>query len=402
MMRRILLLLTLSVAVVASSVLVAQTEEIESALQGKLRALPNAQGNADTSHEIDALAAKAVAYLRKTQDDNGGWSTKLSPGVTGIVVTGLIKGGKVSPDDPMVARALKYIESLVNTESGHLAGNNPRVQLQNYVTSVNVMALMAAKRESYKPIVADAAKFLKKLQWDDSEGKGKDSDFFGGAGYDSKSRPDLSNTQFFLEALKDAGIPKDDPAFKKAMTFVSRCQNLKGEHNDQPWAGKINDGSFLYSAAAGGATKSFDQPDANGGMPGYASMTYAGIKSLIYCGLTRDDPRLKTAINWVRKNYDLNRNPGMPPGREEWGLYYALHSASKVFELLGEEEFEDAKGVKHHWRQDLVSVLKKRQKPDGSWTNEKDRWMEGDANLVTGFALMALGNARKDKQRAPD
>jgi squalene-hopene/tetraprenyl-beta-curcumene cyclase len=126
-------------------------------------------------------------------------------------------------------------------------------------------------------------------------------------------------------------------------------------------------------------------------------MTYAGIKSLIYCGLTRDDPRLKTAVEWVRKNYDLNRNPGMPAGREEWGLYYGLHSASKVFQLLGEDDFVDAKGTKHPWRQDLVSVLSKRQKPDGSWTNEKDRWMEGDANLVTGFALMALGNARNTK-----
>ncbi|MBU6293235.1 MAG: hypothetical protein KJS91_01015, partial [Planctomycetes bacterium] len=58
------------------------------------------------SPDIDAVAAKAVAYLRKTQEENGGWSTKLSPGVTGIVVTGLIKGGKVSPDDPMVAKGL--------------------------------------------------------------------------------------------------------------------------------------------------------------------------------------------------------------------------------------------------------------------------------------------------------
>jgi len=398
MIRLNVLLLALAAAIPTLSKAKAQTAAIDAVLNEKLNVIRQAKLNAaDPSADLDAVAAKAVAFLRKTQEENGGWSTKLSPGVTGIVVTGLIKGGKVSPDDPMVARGLKYIENLVNTEAGHIAGNNPRVQLQNYVTSVNVMALVAAKRDSYKTILADAAKFLKKLQWDDSEGKGKESDFFGGAGYDSKSRPDLSNTQFFLEALKEAGIPKDDPAFKKAMTFVSRCQNLKGEHNDQPWAGKINDGSFLYSAAAGGSTKSFDQPDANGALPGYASMTYAGIKSLIYCGLTRDDPRLKTAVEWVRKNYDLNRNPGMPAGREEWGLYYGLHSASKVFQLLGEDDFVDAKGTKHPWRQDLVSVLSKRQKPDGSWTNEKDRWMEGDANLVTGFALMALGNARAGK-----
>lgn len=370
-----------------------QTPQIQASVQEKLIGLRQTAQASD----IDAVAAKAVAYLRKTQEENGGWSTKLSPGVTGIVVTGLIRGGNVSPDDPMVAKGLKYIEGLINTEAGHIAGNNPRVQLQNYVTSVNVMALSAAKRDSYKTVVADAAKFLKKLQWDEAEGKGPDSDFFGGAGYDSKSRPDLSNTAFFLEALKEAGIPKDDPAYKKAMVFVSRCQNLKGEHNDQPWAGKVNDGSFLYSSAAGGSTKSFDQPDANGGMPGYASITYAGIKSLIYCGLSKDDPRVKAGLDWLRKNYDLNRNPGMPAGREDWGLFYALSSGSKMFAALGEEEFTDAKGAKHPWRKDMLEVLAKRQKADGSWTNEKDRWMEGDANLVTGFALMALGNIRGAK-----
>lgn len=366
-------------------------------VQTEVEQLLQARRMAGAEKEINALAAKAIAFLRKSQEENGGWSTRLSPGVTGIVVTGLIKGGHVSPDDPMVARGLKYIEGLINTEAGHIAGKNPREQLLNYVTSVNVLALTAARRDSHKAVVADAASFLRKLQWDDSEGRGPESDFFGGAGYDGKSRPDLSNTSFFLEALKEAGISRDDPAFKKAMVFVSRCQNLKGEHNDQPWAGKVNDGSFIYSPAAGGSTKSFDQPDANGAMPGYASITYAGIKSLVYCGLSRDDPRLKAGLDWLRRNYDLGRNPGMPPGREEWGLFYSLNSASKMFAALGDAEFTDAKGQRHDWRRDILDVLAKRQKPDGSWVNEKDRWMEGDANLVTGFALMALGNLRPGK-----
>src|SRR5947209_4590184 len=226
---------------------------------------------------------KAVAYLRKTQAEDGSWSEKQSPGVTGIVLTGLLRTGKVGPRDPMVERGLKYVESLINPRAGHIAGRDPRVQLQNYVTCVNVLALTAADRKSYKAVVADAAKFLKKLQWDEGEGKTRDSDFYGGAGYDSHSRPDMSNTQMFLDALVEAGIPKDDPAFKNALVFVSRCQNLKGEHNDQPWADKVNDGSFIYSAANGGSTKTQDKPGDDGSLPGYGSMTYAGIKSLIYC-----------------------------------------------------------------------------------------------------------------------
>ena len=38
-----------------------------------------------------------------------------------------------------------------------------------------------------------------------------------------------------------------------------------------------------------------------------------------------------------------------------------------------------------------------RQRADGSWLNETDRWMEGDPNLVTGYALMALSHCRGKK-----
>src|SRR4030095_12284327 len=119
--------------------------------------------------------------------------------------------------------ALKSIEGMVNPKAGHIAGNDAKVQLQNYVTSVNVMALRAANSDKYKAVIADAAAFLKKLQWDEGEGKTPDDDFFGGAGYDSKSRPDLSNTQFFLDALTAGGVPPDRPAFKHEMLFVGRC-----------------------------------------------------------------------------------------------------------------------------------------------------------------------------------
>ena len=55
-----------------------------------------------------------------------------------------------------------------------------------------------------------------------------------------------------MEALRDTGLPADDPNLQKALVFVSRCQNLKSEFNDQAWAGKINDGGFIYTAANGG------------------------------------------------------------------------------------------------------------------------------------------------------
>ncbi|HJT77734.1 MAG TPA: prenyltransferase/squalene oxidase repeat-containing protein [Gemmataceae bacterium] len=348
------------------------------------------------SQQWNRMVEKAITYLRGTQADDGTWSRNKAPGVTGVVLTGLLQTGKVSPNDPMADKALKHIESLIDPKTGGIAGKE-NIHLQNYVTSINVMALTAANRDSYKQVIGDGVKFLKKLQWDEEEGKSPEDNFYGGAGYDSKSRPDLSNTQFFLDAMKAAGVPKDDPALKKALVFVSRCQNLKGEHNDQKWAGKVNDGSFIYSAAGDGLTKVVDQPLPDGALPGYGSMTYAGIKSLIYAGVTKDDPRVQKAYQWIQQHYAVDRNPGMPDIRSQWGLYYYYHTMAKCLDILGVDEVVDAQGKKHDWRGDLIEALAKRQRPDGSWVNPNDHWREGDPNLVTGYVLMALAHCRPRK-----
>ncbi|HVS36882.1 MAG TPA: prenyltransferase/squalene oxidase repeat-containing protein [Gemmataceae bacterium] len=361
---------------------------------------PDKKAAADSS-QWDQTVDKAIAYLKAHQAEDGSWGGKQSVGVSGVVLTGMLQTGKVTAKDPAVEKGLKYVESLINTKEGHIAGKDPRQQLKNYCTCINVMALTAADRDSYKAVISDAVKFLKELQWDEGEGKSPKDVYYGGAGYDSQSRPDLSNTQFFLDALQAAGVPKDDPACKKAMVFVSRCQNLKTEDNDQPWAGKINDGTFIYTpvkgSGAGGQTKVDDNATAETGLPGYGSMTYAGIKSLIYCGVSKDDERVKKAYEWIQKNYTVDANPGMPGPRAEWGLYYYYHTMAKTLEVLGVDEVTDAKGQKHDWRADITAAIAKRQRPDGSFVNEQEHWEEGDPDLVTGYALMALSHCKPKK-----
>lgn len=339
----------------------------------------------------EAVASKTIKFLRDSQDAKGGWSTDKSPGITGVVLSGILRTGLVAPRDPLVENALKYIEGLANAEAKHLAGKGAKVQLQNYVTSINVMALVEARQDDkYKAIIGDAVEFLKKLQWDEGEKIDPKDDFYGGAGYDSKSRPDLSNTQKFLDALKAAGVPADDPAYKKALVFVSRCQNLKGENNDRPWAKLINDGSFIYTPASGGVTKVVDKPLDDGSLPGYGSMTYAGIKSLIYCGVSKDDVRVKTAYAWIQKNYTVEKNPGMPEARSQWGMYYYYNTMAKCLDVLGMDYVVDAAGTKHDWRKDITLAIAKRQQADGSFSNPSPNWMEANPDLDSGYVLLAL------------
>jgi squalene-hopene/tetraprenyl-beta-curcumene cyclase len=239
----------------------------------------------------------------------------------------------------------------------------------------------------YEAILRGGQEKLRGLQWDESEGKGPDDPFYGGAGYGSKSRPDVSNMSFFLEALRETGVPADDPAMKKAVVFLSRCQNLDGEFNDQPWAKKVNDGGFIYSTFGGGESMAGEAP--GGGLRSYGSMTYAGLKSMIFAGLTADDPRVKAAREYIAKNYTVDENPAMGQN----GLYYYYQTFAKALSALGEEKLTDAAGAEHDWRADLVAALAERQGPNGEWVNPADRWMEGDPNLVTGYALLALAAA---------
>ncbi len=126
-------------------------------------------------------------------------------------------------------------------------------------------------------------------------------------------------------------------------------------------------------------------------------MTYAGIKSMIYCGVSKDDPRLKKALEWIKAHYSVDANPGMPLPMSHRGLYYYYHTMAKCLDALGVDQLEDSQGAKHDWRADITAALAKRQRSDGSWLNETDRWMEGDPNLVTGYALMALSYCKPKK-----
>ncbi len=335
----------------------------------------------------DASIQKAIKFLTtEGVGIDGSYHQDADPGVTALVTTALLKNG-VSPDQRSVRLSLEYLKNYVRDDGGiYRTGTF----YANYETSLGLMCFVEANKDGrYDELVANAKRFLTRGQWDQDDGKSLDDVEYGGAGYGKHKRPDLSNTQFMIDALIAAGDDENSEAIQRALVFVSRCQNLVSEHNQLDVAAKNPDGGFYYTAAAGGVSEA-GVDEQTGGLRSYGSMTYAGLKSLIYAGLKSDDSRVEAATAWISKHYDLQSNPGMGDA----GLYYYYHTFAKCLKAMDQPTLTDQQGIAHDWRSELIAELAKRQQKNGSWINDNARWMEGDANLVTGYALLALSHAR--------
>lgn len=360
---------------------------------------------------------KAIAYLLTQQDKDGAWVPQVGPAITAMVAKGLIQAAaptaKLPPDNPPLMKAMTFIESNKQKDGGYYKDSNP-----NYNSAIVLSAFAAMSNYEmsgpagwgdatpFAPQIEGLQKFLKGLQLDETKDEGgkplaaaakpmtKANSWYGGSGY-GEGRPDLSNTAYFMEALHDSEIKGSDPAMQKALVFVSRTQ-MNGETNDQEYAKGATDGGFVYSPANGGESKFGDVDKLEGGsqLRSYGSMTYSGFKSLLYAGLTEEDPRVKAAIKWISSNWTLEYNPGS--GASADGQYYYLHAFAKALKAYNHDEITDSKGVKHNWRAELTDFLKAAQKPDGSFVNAKsERWLEGNPVLATSYAVLALQEARK-------
>jgi len=345
----------------------------------------------EEAQSIESLAKPAIAFLLDKQADDGSYKSPADPAVTALVATSLMRHGQ-AVDSPAVAKAIAYLKGFVKEDGGiYREGSYYR----NYETSCAVLCFSQANAGGqYDEIIQDAAAFIKGIQWAVDETAPGDRLADGGSGYGKHGRPDLSNTQFFLDALHEAGGSGDDhEAIQRALKFVSRCQNLESEHNDTKFAKRVpkgddEEGGFYYTPAAGGSSQAGNTP--TGGLRSYGSMTYAGLKSMIYAGVNKDDKRVAAAYRWIQNHYSLEENPGMGAA----GLYYYYHTFAKALHAFGNDKIVDTDGKEHDWRAELMSTFAQNQRGDGSWINTQDRWYEGDPVLVTCYVLLALSHCQ--------
>lgn len=373
-------------------------------MRGWAQTAPSVSGK-DPSAQAQQVIDKAIEYLKSQQKPDGSWQKENEPvGITALVLKAVVQGPKSNAQTPWVRKGFEKLLSY-QWESGGVYKDS----LANYNTAVAISAMAAVEDPQYKAAMDKAVAYLKQLQWTEKTEAGPKGEkvtddknpWYGGWGYGRSARPDASNTQLAVDALKDAGLKPDDPAYQAALKFATRMQNLS-ETNDQKWAG--NDGGFVYTPANNGESFAgeFTTPDGQRRLRSYGSMTYAGLKTMVYAGLTKDDPRVKAAWNWITKHWTLDENPGMAEGdaqKAQHGLYYYYLTLSRSLNAY-DEPVVTAPNGKHDWRVELIEKLASLQHPDGSFVGDA-RWMENNPILVTSYAALALEEAQKDLKEHP-
>jgi len=363
-------------------------------MSASLSAAEPATGDLSFRNEVEHSISKGLAWLQASQNSNGWWSTPDQPAVTAIALTafkGEPKGRFKGDDIAWLNKGYGFLLGCATPEGGiH------RTNLVTYNTSIAMMALLAANKPEYDPVIRKARSFLVGLQRDFGE-KGKLDDVFdGGVGYGSKyEHSDMGNTLAALEALHySRRIVEDknladakDLDWAAAIQFLQNCQNLAA-YNKQKWASDDakNKGGFVYypgHSMAGGET---NVATGRVALRSYGSISYGGMLSYIYANLKRDDPRVVAVFDWLRANYTLEENPGM--GQQ--GLYFYLHTMTKALTAHGVDDLELKDGRRLNWRKEVAMRLLNLQRQDGSWFNDNARWWEKDPALVTSYATLSL------------
>ncbi len=326
---------------------------------------PQAKG-AVTAAEVERAIKDGVRYLKSTQRADGSWpdaEKDARTGMTSLVTLALLTTGE-KPGSPGLKRALDFLrqssaDDLRNTYSIALQtmvfamAQPERDQLR---IAANVAWLENAQIRANDPIPWPGS-------WSYNETK--------------RGRPgDNSNSQYALLALyaaSEAGVAVRPEVWARAREYWERSQKA--------------DGSWAYHPDSSNAT---------------ASMTCAGLSSLIISGLARFQDqeylrgdaivdcgkggvnrRIQLGLNWLANHFQVGQNFG---NGQQWRFYY----------LYGLERAGRMAGVRflgqHDWyRLGAEKLVHEQDRLSGFW---RGALTEDDPVLATSFALLFLAKGR--------
>ncbi len=363
----------------------------------------------------DRALERASTFLVKAQEPDGAWRSEtygaLKDGwaLTATCTKALIFGPGGEASAQAVERGLAQLASAVRAD-GEIDPGPAGLPYPVYTASLAVIAFSRAAPEDPARWSAPREAWLRLLERHQlTEELGWSPADAPHGGWSYALRPlrkaagetfeaDLSSTLFALGALRTAGRAADDPAVRRALAFVERCQNLplSGEPADP----LRDDGGFFMSPTVELQNKAGRARATGAGrarFSSYGSMTADGLRALMRCGLPREHPRVEAALAWLAERFRADSNPGdFDPAREverDAAWFYWTWSASHAFAELGLATLPFQEGPRP-WAEELCEALLARQRSDGSWSNPLTMMKEDDPLVATPMAMAALSLCR--------
>ncbi|MEW4569128.1 DUF4159 domain-containing protein [Tautonia sp. JC769] len=319
-----------------------------------------------TSEQVEQAIRDGIRFLKGEQRADGSWpefNPRYETGTTSLAALALMTAG-VPPDDPTIVNALAFLEQYSARRLG-----------QVYTVSLQTMAFAAADPDRYRVRLNENVKWLEGAQilpedrvdgvgaWSYTIQKGQSAD--------------NSNAQYALlglNAAAEVGIPVDDRVWQLARQYWEQSQRLSGG-----W----------------GYTMTPNNPVT-------ASMTTAGISSLVITGLRRIqsrellvgdeirncgeggiNPNIQRALDWMGANFRVDTNLG----RGMTWKYYYLYGLERAGRLSGQRYFGS-----HDWYVEGAEELVQLQdKLLGNWPRNAG---EDSPVITTSFALLFLSKGR--------
>ena len=254
-------------------------------------------------------------YLLSRQLPDGSWSGNSIVSAYAIMALANSSACEESLWQIAIVRGARFIGQQAHGDGSIWNERTRRYPV--YSTAVSLMGLARVDRCGYQDVIANARRYLLASQnMEQSEG----NLFHGGFAYAHKLLPDLTTTQWVLEALyvsdyldRDSlgsaagAVLKADRAYACAVNFVSRCQQ-HGPRASQTADKKLRTPSGWFADQPAELAENETREKSPRGI---GFLTYAGIKCLVYANVPSSDPRFQEAMTWVGAHYTANQNPGL-------------------------------------------------------------------------------------------
>ena len=269
--------------------------------------------------EVDRIYVKGLAYLNRSQQENGTWPGShygSAPGVVGLAVVSMLARG----DDPnhgpfgkAIRRGLNYILESQNSKSGYI-GNS--MYNHGFATLALAEAYGAVEDERLGPALTLAVRLIT-----DSQSRNP----LGAWRYSPESKDadtTISGAQMVaLFAARNAGIGVPEEAIQKGLQFFRRCQTREG--------------GYGYTSASG----------PNGPRTAIGTLVLALAKE-------KDSEAFRQAFAYLRQS-----------PRSSSYYHYFLYYASQAFFHADPKEWRQ-------WNRKNIAELSKSQNDDGSWDGQ--------------------------------